>query len=77
MLQIFLQFIKKLIGGKLLKINNIDIQRILCELEEIICYSTKEHLSVMIQSFLSDVNVLKSLPSIENNTEKVYLYYFK
>ena len=24
----------------------------------------------MIQSFLSDVNVLKSLPSIENNTEK-------
>lgn len=61
---------KKIIGGKLLKINNIDIQRILCELEEIICYSTKEHLSVMIQSFLSDVNVLKSLPSIENNTEK-------
>ena len=54
-----------------MKVNNIDIQRILCELEEIICYSTKEHLSVMIQSFLSDVNVLKSLPSIENNTEKI------
>ena len=64
---------KKLIGGKLLKINNIDIQRILCELEEIICYSTKEHLLVMIQSFLSDVNVLKSLPSIENNT-KEFIY---
>lgn len=61
---------KKLIGCRLLKINNIDIQKILCELEEIICYSTKEHLSVMIQSFLSDVNVLKSLPSIENNTEE-------
>lgn len=64
---------KKIIGGKLLKINNIDIQRILCELEEIICYSTKEHLLVMIQSFLSDVNVLKSLPSIENNT-KEFIY---
>ena len=64
---------KKLIGGKLLKINNIDIQKILYELEEIICYSTKEHLSVMIQSFLSDVNVLKSLPSIENNT-KEFIY---
>lgn len=61
---------KKLIGCKLLKVNNIDIQKILCELEEIICYSTKEHLLVMIQSFLSDVNVLKSLPSIENNTEE-------
>lgn len=61
---------KKLIGCKLLKINNIDIQKILYELEEIICYSTKEHLLVMIQSFLSDVNVLKSLPSIENTTEK-------
>lgn len=48
---------KKLIGCKLLKINNIDIQKILYELEEIICYSTKEHLLVMIQSFLSDVNV--------------------
>ena len=64
---------KKLIGCKLLKINNIDIQKILYELEEIICYSTKEHLLVMIQSFLSDVNVLKSLPSIENNT-KEFIY---
>lgn len=27
----------------------------------------------MIQSFLSDVNVLKSLPSIENNT-KEFIY---
>ena len=61
---------QKVIGYQVIAINGIDIRKILYETEKIICYSTKEHLLAVTQSFLSDSNILKSLPSMNNDTEK-------
>lgn len=59
------------IGGKLVSINDIPIKQIIKELEQIICYSTKEYLETTISSYITQLNILKSLPSIDNNITKV------
>lgn len=63
--------LENVIGGKLISINNIPINQIINELEEIICYSTKEYLETIITNYLINLNVLRSLPSIDNNIIKV------
>lgn len=58
------------LGGELISINGIPIKKIIEELEEIICYSTKEHLFDEIAMALPQINILKSLPSIDSNSNK-------
>lgn len=60
-----------IIGGKLVSINGIPIEEILKELEQIVCYSTKEYLNTMIANYLSHINILKSLPIMNNNIDSV------
>lgn len=55
------------IGGTLLSINGISITQILKELEEIICYSTKEYLEMQQCASIISYDILKSLPSIKDD----------
>jgi len=59
------------VGGKLISINGISIKKIVKELEQIICYSTNEYLQEMIVSYITQINILKSLPSIDTDIDKV------
>ena len=59
------------IGGELVSVNNISIKQIKKELEQIICYGTKEYLETTLSSYLIQLNILKSLPSIDNNITEV------
>ena len=54
--------------GQVLKINNVDIKKLIKEKEAITAYSTKEYLSSNIESSFYRANIIKSLPSIDNNT---------
>ena len=64
-------YLNNVIGGELISINDIPITKILKELEEIICYSTKEYLNETIANSIIQINILKSLPSIDNNISDV------
>ena len=63
--------LKNVIGGELVSINGIDINQILKELEKIICYSTIEYLEETTTNYLSQINILRSLPSIDNKIDKI------
>jgi hypothetical protein len=63
--------LNNVIGGELISINGIPIDQISKELESIICYSTKEFLNEAIASNIIQIKVLKSLPSIKNNINKI------
>lgn len=69
---------RNVIGGQLLSINGIPIENIIKELEEIICYSTNEYLIEAIVNNITQLNILRSLPSIDNNTKCIeYLLLLK
>lgn len=55
---------KKYKGTKILKINDVNIERIISELEKIICYSSDNYLKIELEKHLSNVNILNSLPSV-------------
>lgn len=59
------------VGGTLISINGIDINQIIKELETITCYSTLEYLDVSICYDLKRIDILKSLPSIDSNVNKI------
>lgn len=63
--------LENIIGGELISINNIPIKQIVNELEQIICYSTKEYLKTTIANYLTHLNILKSLPSINSDIIKI------
>ena len=63
--------LESVIGSELICINNIPIKQIMNELEYIICYSTKEYLETTISNSLTQLNILKSLPSINNDITKI------
>ena len=63
--------LERVIGGKLISINDVPIEQIMNELEQIICYSTKEYLETTISNYITQINILKSLPSIDNNIKKI------
>lgn len=63
--------IDNFIGASVLEINGISIQVILKELESIICYSTNEYLLVQEEDMLRNIDILKSLPSISSNIDKL------
>ena len=62
-----------IIGSEVISINNIKIDKILSEIENITCYSTKEFLKVNQENSLCNSNVLKSLPSIDSTTKTINL----
>lgn len=62
---------KDIIGGKIISINNIPIERIASELEQIINYSTVEYKNLMLANNIKQLYILKSLPSIEENVDKI------
>ncbi len=63
--------LENLIGGVVIAINGIDINKILEELETIISYSTLEFLKSKQTFYLRDLPVLKSLPSIDSNIDVI------
>ena len=52
-------------------INNIPVEKIVYELEQIINYSTEEYKNIMLTSNIKQLYILRSLPSINNNTDKI------
>lgn len=58
-------------GATLVSINNVEIKKILDELENIICYSTKEYLQTMQEFNMRNLEILKSLPSILNDIDTI------
>ena len=55
---------KKYKGTKILKINDVNIDKIIKELEKIICYPSDNYLKIELEKYLSDVHILNSLPSV-------------
>ncbi len=51
-------------GNEIKKINDVKISTVICELEEIICYSSESHLKTILEDYLTNVFILKSLPSL-------------
>ena len=62
---------KDVVGGKLVSINNIPVEKIVYQLEQIINYSTEEYKNIMLTSDIKQLYILKSLPSINNNIDKI------
>ena len=60
------------LGGELISINGIPIKIIIKELEQIICYSTNAHLFDEIELALPQPDILKSLPSVDSNSNEFY-----
>ena len=58
-------------GAKVVAVNNIPIDKLLEELENMISYSTKEYLEVIQEVNLCNFEILKSLPSINNNSDVI------
>lgn len=59
------------IGSIVLEINDIDINKILGELEKITGYSTNEFLKTRQESSLCNLEILRSLPSINSRTDNI------
>lgn len=56
---------------EIININGVDISKIIYELENIICYASDNYLKIMLEDYLRDVNILKSIPSIENKDKMI------
>ena len=61
--------LENLIGGEIISLNGVKADTLMNEIEEITCYSTKEYLFTDIEQSIITPSILKSLPSIDNNTE--------
>lgn len=53
---------------KVLEINGVIVSKLLNEIEEICCYSTEEYLRTRQVSILEDIDMLRTLPSIDSTT---------
>lgn len=53
---------------KVLEINGVIVSKLLNEIEEICCYSTEEYLRTRQVSILEDIDMLRTLPSIDSAT---------
>ena len=51
-------------GSKIEEINGVNINIIISDLEKIICYSSKAHLKIILEDYLTNINIIKSLPSL-------------
>ena len=55
---------------KVLEINEVIVNKLLEEIEKICCYSTDEYLRTRQVSILEDIDILRTLPSIDSATFK-------
>ncbi len=53
-------------GSRILKVNDIDVNTIISELEKIICYGSPSYLKVELEYRLHNANILRSLPIINS-----------
>ena len=58
--------LKEYRGMEIKKINGIDIEQIIKELDSIKCYASRDYFNIQIEGCLTSVEVLRSLPSIGN-----------
>ena len=63
--------LENLVCGEVVSINGVDIKTLIKEIEKITCYSTIGYLEYSIKTSLKSFNILKSLPSIDNNAETI------
>ena len=63
--------LEQLVGGELIAINNVTVKKLIDEIEEISCYSTKGYLDYSIKTKLSLYNDVKALPSIDSNAQEL------
>ena len=70
--EILINYPERLKGSTLLTINNIDMNRIVEELEEIITYGTEGRRRSRIEDYLFNRVALLSLPSLRGNKKIVY-----
>ncbi len=70
--EILINYPEKVKGSTLLAINNIDMDRIVEELEEIITYGTEGRRRSRIEDYLFNRVALLSLPSLRGNNKIVY-----
>ena len=56
---------------KVLEINGVIVNKLLDEIEEICCYSTEEYLRARQVSILVDIDMLRTLPSIDSANFKL------
>lgn len=61
---------KDLLYGQILKINNIEIEKLIEEIKEMNAYSTEGYLQMMIETILFNGRKIKSLPSIETDIKE-------
>lgn len=54
--------IDKYKGTSIIKINGFDINNIIKEMEKIICYASNDYLKIVLEEYLSNPNIIKSLP---------------
>ena len=59
-----------LLYSEVLKINGVDVSKLIEEIENMTPYSTKEYLISPIEVSLRTINKLKALPSIDNSCEE-------
>ena len=70
--EILINYPERLKGSSLLAINDIDINKIVGELEEIITYGTEGRRRSKIEDYLFNRVALLSLPSLRGNNKVVY-----
>lgn len=63
---------KSLIGSEVKSINGVDINILIEEMKNIICYASDEYLKYAVEMMVRHYPKLKSLPSIRNNDEMDY-----
>lgn len=54
--------IENISGARILKINEIDIESIIKELDKIICYASRDYLKITLEEYLTNSNIINSLP---------------
>lgn len=62
--------LSQLKGKEITKINGIDINTVISELDNIICYASSAYFKVTLEEYLINTKVLKSLPSL-NITDSI------
>ena len=54
-------------GSKITKINDVMMDEVISGLKNIICYSSDEYLKIMLEEYLENANVIRSLPDMKRD----------
>lgn len=60
-------------GAKILKINGINIEDVIKELDKIICYSSYDFLKVKLEDWMININIIMSLPIMRRTHNATFL----